>query len=181
MVRVIEGPHQHVMKILRTIVLILGFTLATSSRAADEKTDSEKDKASAAREKTTRDMVDRLLGEVQKATSKVEGKTKELWTHGKDMLTMKKEDYLKRATSGLATMDAEVQALAESDSGVVTREYFKMRIESLKKHIDYCKRDLERLKATDSEEAFRVKQKGFDRALGFLGDSISLAKDEAGN
>ena len=37
-----------------------------------------------------------------------------------------------------------------------------------------------KLKTADSEEAFRVKQKKFDRTLGFLAEGIQLAKEEAG-
>lgn len=158
------------MKALNALTLIL--TFITAVHAADEKPTSDRDKA--------REMVDKLLGEVQKAASKVEVKGKELWARTKESMQLSKEEYVKRATSGLATMDAEVQALAESGSGVTTREYFKLRIESLKLHIDYLRRDLERLKDAPSEEAFRVKQKGFDRTMGFLGESISIAKDEAG-
>jgi hypothetical protein len=77
-------------------------------------------------------------------------------------------------------MDAEIQVLVESGSAVNSRDYFKTRLESLKQQLDYCRRDLERLQAIDSEEAFRVKQKGFDRGLGFLGDNIELAQEEAG-
>ena len=151
-----------------SILLALGFN--SNAMAGDEKITADK----------ARDMVDKLLGEVQKAAGKVETKSKELWAHTKESMQLSKEEYLKRATSGLATMDAEVQVLAESGSGVTTRDYFKMRIESLKLHVQYLRRDLERLKDTPNEETFRVKQKGFDRTMGFLGDSIGIAKEEAG-
>jgi hypothetical protein len=154
---------------LRTLALLLPLTLALH---AEEKKPAEKVKGS--------DLVDKLLGEVQKAAGKVEGKSKELWARTKETLKLTKEDYLKRATSGLATMEAEITEIADSGSGVVSRDYFKLRLESLKLQLDYCKRDLERLKETPSEETFRVKQKGFDRTLGFLGDNIGTAKEEAG-
>ncbi|WP_075090189.1 hypothetical protein [Verrucomicrobium spinosum] len=63
-------------------------------------------------------------------------------------------------------MEAEIDVLVESGAAITTRDYFKMRIDSFKLQLDYCKRDLERLKETPSEEAFRVKQRGFDRTLG---------------
>jgi hypothetical protein len=55
-----------------------------------------------------------------------------------------------------------------------------MRIDALKLHLDYCRRDFDRLQASETEEAFRVKQKGFDRGLDFLGENIELALEEAG-
>jgi hypothetical protein len=135
-------------------------------------------------DKTTADkaknMLDKVLGEVSKAANKTELKSKDLWERTKDNLRLSREEYLKKVHSGIATMEAEIEVLSESGAGVVSRDYFKMRIESYKLHLDYCKRDLERLEATTTEEAFRVKQRGFDRSFGALADNITLAKDEAG-
>lgn len=127
-----------------------------------------------------KDALDKVLGEVKNAADKAGDKGKELWARTKENLRMSRDEYLKKATSALATMDAEIQVLAESGSAVTSRDYFKTRLEALRQHLDYCKRDMERLAASDTEEAFRVKQKGFDRGLGFLGDNIELAEEEAG-
>lgn len=127
-----------------------------------------------------KDLLEKVVGEVKNAANKTKDTSKELWARTKESLALSREDYLKKATSGIKTMEAEIAVLSESGSAVLSRDYYKTRIESLKQHLEYCKRDLERLQASESEEAFRVKQKGFDRGLGFLGDNIELAQEEAG-
>ncbi len=127
-----------------------------------------------------RDLLDKLVDKASQAASKVETKSKGLWQRTKENFKTSREDYTKRASSALITMDAEIQALLESGASVTSRDYFKTRIESLKQHLDYTKREMDRLKEQPSEEAFRVKQKSFDRTLGALGDAIDLAKEEAG-
>jgi hypothetical protein len=127
-----------------------------------------------------KDLLEKVVNEAKDAAGKTKDKSKELWARTKETLSLSREEYLKKAGSALKTMDAEIQVLAESGSAVNSRDYFKTHLESLKQHLDYCRRDFERLQAIDSEEAFRVKQKGFDRGLGFLGDNIELAQEEAG-
>ncbi|HSJ00817.1 MAG: hypothetical protein ACAI34_03685 [Verrucomicrobium sp.] len=164
------------------LALALTLCLPAGSQAQDKGGDKPKEKPVI--DKNTADkakaMLDKVVGEVSKAANKTEPKGKELWERTKDNLRLSKDEYIKKAQSGIATMEAEIEVLSESGAGVLSRDYFKMRIESYKLQIDYCKRDLERLKETPSEETFRVKQRGFDRGLGALGDNISLAKDEAG-
>lgn len=160
------------MKTIHVILcslLVLALPPATSHAADDKKT---ADKA--------KDLLDKALGELGKAANKVETKSKQLWERTKETMRLSKPEYLKKAKSALATMQAEIQSLEESGAAVLSRDYFKTRVEALKQHLDYCKRDFERLEATDSEESFRVKQKGFDRTLGALGDHVEAAKDEAG-
>jgi hypothetical protein len=125
-------------------------------------------------------MLDKLVGEVKEATKEGADKGKDLWERTKENFSMSREDYIKKVNSGLATMDAEIQALVESGGAVVSRDYFKTRIEALKQQLDYCKRDLVRLQEAPNDEAFRVKQRGFDRGLDFLGENIELAQEEAG-
>jgi hypothetical protein len=127
-----------------------------------------------------KDLLEKVVNEAKDAAGKTKDKSKELWARTKETLSLSREEYLKKAASGLKTMDAEIQVLIESGSAVNSRDYFKTHIESLKQHLDYCRRDLERLQAIDSEEAFRVKQKGFDRGMGYLSDNIELAQEEAG-
>jgi hypothetical protein len=127
-----------------------------------------------------KDLLNKVVNEAKDAAAKSKDKGKELWARTKENLGLSREEYLNLAASGLKTMDAEIQVLAESGSAVNSRDYFKARLEALKLHLDYCKRDFERLQATDSEESFRVKQRGFDRGLGLLGDNIELAQEEAG-
>jgi hypothetical protein len=127
-----------------------------------------------------KDLIDKVLGEVKTAAGTGEESVRELWARTKDNLRLSREEYMKKAASGLKTMEAEIAVIAESGSAVMSREYFQTRVAALKQHLDYCKRDLERLQAAESEEAFRVKQKGFDRGLGFLGDNIEMAQEEAG-
>ena len=127
-----------------------------------------------------KDLLDKVVNEAKDAAVKTKETGKELWARTKETLSLSREEYLKKASSGLKSMDSEIQVLVESGSAVTSRDYFKTRIQALQQHLDYCRRDLERLQASESEEAFRVKQKGFDRGLGFLGDNIELAQEEAG-
>jgi hypothetical protein len=127
-----------------------------------------------------KDLLDKVVNEAKDAAVKTKESGKELWARTKETLSLSREEYLKKASSGLKSMDAEIQVLAESGSALNSRDYFKTRIQSLQQHLDYCRRDFDRLQASESEEAFRVKQKGFDRGLGFLGDHIELAQEEAG-
>ncbi len=129
-----------------------------------------------------KDMLDKLVGEVKEAANKGGKKSSGsvLWPRSKETLMLSREDYLKKVVSALAIMVAEVQAIEESGVAIVTRDYYQTRLQSLKQQVEYCKRDLTRLQESPTEEAFRVKQRGFDRGLGFLADSIELAQEEAG-
>lgn len=144
--------------------------LTVSAWGADEKNTEDKAK----------DLLNKVIGEVSKNASKIEEKSKQLWEKSKETLKLSREDYLKRVESALVTMDAEMQVIQESESPLLTRDYYKMRLDAIKLQIDYCKRNLERLKETPTEEAFRVKQKGYDRSLSSLSDIIELTKEEAG-
>lgn len=144
---------------------------------AEDKPPIKVDRATADKAKA---VLEKLVAEAKEAASKGERKGRELWQRTKETLALSREDYAKKVLSGLATMEAEIQVLEESGSAVTTRDYFKTRIESLKQHLDYCKRDFARLQEAPSEEAFRVKQRGFDRGLGFLGENIESAQEEAG-
>lgn len=171
-ISVVSGSFTNPMKPFRLLlcsVLVL-FVTSVHVRAAEEKKTADKAK----------DLLDKALGEINKAANKVETKSKQLWERTKETLRLSKDEYLKKATSGLATIDAEIQGIAESGAGVLSRDYYKTRLDALKLHLEYCKRELAKLKDTDTEEAFRVRQKGFDRTLGALGDNVEVAKDEAG-
>lgn len=151
--------------------LLFGLSLAASAQIKID--DATADKA--------KDALDKLMGEVSKATNKAESsKSKGSWERSKENLKMPRDAYTKKATSGLIMMDAEIQAIEESGGAVISRDYYKARLESLKLHLAYCQRDFERLKEIPTEEAFRVKQKNFDRGLGLLSEYIELAKEEAG-
>lgn len=167
------------MKLLPAALLltVLGMSPAASPFLHAEDKPIKIDKTTVDKAKT---MLDKVIGEAKEAANKTEDKTRELWERTKENLRLSREEYVKKATSGLATMDAEIQVLAESGSAANSRDYFKTRIEALKQHLDYCRRDLARLQESPTEESFRVKQKGFDRGLGFLGDNIELAQEEAG-
>lgn len=154
---------------------VLGLLLiAAGALAEDNKFKSNSDK--------TKEMLDKLVGEAKKAAGKYQESEKgnTLWTRSKETLALPQAEYLKRAESAIKTMDTEIKALAEAEGAVSARDYFKTRIESLKQQLAYCRQDGEKLKSSESEEAFRVKQKKFDRVLGFLAESIQLAKEEAG-
>ena len=149
--------------------------IATGTRAEDNKFKSNSDK--------TKEMLDKLVGEAKKAAGKYQeggDKGSTLWVRSKETMALPQTDYLKRAESAMKTMDSEIKALAEAEGAVSARDYFKTHVESLKQQLAYCRQDGEKLKSSDSEETFRVKQKKFDRTLGFLADNIQLAKEEAG-
>lgn len=147
-------------------------TLREKSAEAADKVRNAPDKA--------KDALEKLLGKVGDLSGKAENEGRELWSRSKEILGLTRKDYLKKAASGLATMDAEIQALAESGSAVVSRDYFVPRMQAMRLQLEYCKRDFTRLNEIPDEEGFRVKQRGFNRTLGFLGDNIELAKEEAG-
>lgn len=153
---------------------VLGLLLFAPGARAEDKFKSNSDK--------TKEMLDKLVGEAKKAAGKYqEGeKGSALWARSKETMALPQTEYLKRAESAMKTMDAEIKALAEAEAAVSARDYFKTHLESLRQHLAYCRQDGEKLKASDSEETFRVKQKKFDRTLGFLADNIQLAKEEAG-
>lgn len=140
-------------------------------RAEEKKLDLDKAK----------NTLEKLAGEAKKELSKhMDSKPDSLWPRSKETLALPKEEYLKRVESAMKMMDGEIKALAEAEGAVNARDYFKTHIESLKQHHAYCKQDIVKLAGTDGEEAFRVKQKKFDRVLGFLAGNIQLAKEEAG-
>jgi hypothetical protein len=162
------------MRSAALLALLLSFSVATAP-AEDKPLKLDKNTVEKAK-----DLLDKVVNEAKDAAEKSKDKGKELWARTKETLGLTREEYMKKAASALKTMDSEIQVLAESGSAVNSRDYFKTRLESLKQNLDYCRRDFDRLQAAESEEAFRVKQKGFDRGLGFLGDHIELAQEEAG-
>jgi hypothetical protein len=165
------------MKRPRNVVPLLLALLVASSflhlRAADE----EKDKKNSDKAK---DVLEKLMNEAKKVADKAKDEGKDLWGKSKDLLKLSREDYTKKAEFAMKTMEAEIQALAESDAPVSGRDYFKTRIESLRQQLAYCRRDFDRLKALPDEDAFRAKQKNFDRTLGWLSEHLSTTKEEAG-
>ena len=163
-----------------TLLAVPAFLLSVSlTSAVAEDKPIKIDKATTDKAK---DMLEKLVGEVKNAADKGKGEGKDhgLWERSKETLRLSREEYVKKVNSAFKTMDAEIASITESGSALVSRDYFKTRLESLKQHLDYCKRDLERLQTSESEEIFRAKQKGFDRGLGYLGDHIELAQEEAG-
>jgi cysteinyl-tRNA synthetase len=165
---------RHPFLIAKSCVLAL-MIFSSVLRAEDSKTKSNTDK--------TKDMLDKLIIEAKKSAGKLQeggDKGNTLWNRSKETLALPKDDYLKRANSAMKSMDAEIKALTEAESAVMSRDYFKTHVQSLKQHLAYCQQDVEKLKSSDSEESFRVKQKKFDRTLGFLADNIQLTKEEAG-
>lgn len=167
------SPPMKIFQHPSSIITYVFFLLMAASLLGEDKLTSDK----------TKDMLDKLVGEAKKAAGKLQeggDKGNALWSHSKETLALPKADYIKRAESGLKTMSAEIQALGEAESSVNSRAYFKTRMEADRQNLEYCLQDLDKLKTLESEEAFRVKQKKFDRTLVFLGDNISLAKQEAG-
>lgn len=161
------------MKTTLTLSTLFALTIffAPPAKAQEKKFDIEKAKGA----------LEKLAGEAKKAIGKAsEGKSDSLWPHSKDTLTQPKDEYMRKAQSAMRAIDAEIKALADAESAVNSRDYFRTHLESLKQHLAYCKLDADKLGTVDDEESFRVKQKKFDRALGFLADNVQLAKDEAG-
>jgi len=158
---------------LALVALVSCLACPAAVFGADEKISADKAKQ----------LLEKGLGELTKAAGKSDSKDSKpegIWERNKDTLKLSREDYLKKVQSAFATMEAEIQVLMEGGSNVASRDYFKTRIEALKQQLDYCKRDCDRLKENATEEAFRVKQRGFDRTLGFLSDNFGVAKEESG-
>ncbi len=156
------------------ILLAFGLSLLATALHAEDKTKLDSEKA--------KEMLDKLVGEARKAAGKLkeDDKVATLWPRSKETMALPQAEYLKRAESAMKSMDAEIVGLAEGESVVNTRDYFKAQVEALKLRLAYCRQDMERLRASGGEEAFRVKQKKFDRVMVFLADNIQLAKDESG-
>ncbi len=152
---------------------LLTFTSVVRTQDSKPKPNADKNK----------DMLDKLMIEAKKAAGKFQDggdKGSSLWSRSKETLALPKDEYLKRADSALKTMDAEIVALTEAEGPVIARDYFKTHVQSLKQHLIYCRQEEEKLKSSEGDESFRVKQKKFDRTLGFLADNIQLTKEEAG-
>ncbi|TLD72613.1 hypothetical protein FEM03_00620 [Phragmitibacter flavus] len=165
---------------MKPIVLLLAacaLSLPLASHAQVDKIDSDKAK----------DALQKLLGEVKdaadKATKKSSDKESEdaFWERSKDHLTMDRVQYSKKATRGLAVMDAEIQGLADTDAPVSVRDYFKLRVESLKLNLAYCREEFAKLEALATEEEFRSRQRFFDRNLAYLSDHLVATMKEAGH
>ena len=165
------------MKRPRNVVPLLLALLVTTSLLQLHAADEEKEKKTSDKAK---DVLEKLMGEAKKAAEKAKDEGKDLWGKSKELLKLTREDYTKKAELAMKTMEAEIQALAESDAPVSGRDYFKTRLESLRQQLAYCHRDFDRLKALPDEDAFRAKQKNFDRTLGWLSEHLSITKEEAG-
>jgi polyhydroxyalkanoate synthesis regulator phasin len=127
-----------------------------------------------------KDLLDKLVNEAKKAADKAKDEGKDLWGRSKDLLKLSREDYTQKVEFAMKTMGAEIQALGETDAPVSSRDYFKTRVESLKQQLAYCQRDFDRLKSQPDEDAFRAKQRSFDRTLGWLAEHLAATKEEAG-
>lgn len=159
------------------VLALLAFSLfglipPRAAPAADTKKALDVDKA--------KEALERLAGEARKALGRTEEKTPGVWPRSKETLALPKDDYLKRAEGALKTFDAEITSLAEGDSPLNNRDYFKTRLEALRQQLAYCQSELEALKTAAPLETFRVKQKKLDRVLVFLSDHTQAAKEEAG-
>jgi hypothetical protein len=165
------------MKLIVPILTACLFGLPMSLVAQSEKIDADKAK----------DALQKLLGEVKEAADKVTKKSSSkdsedsFWERSKDHLTMERAQYAKKVTRGLAVMEVEIQGLANTDSPVSAREYFKLRVESLKLNLAYCRDEFAKLEALPTEEEFRARQRFFDRNLAYLSDHVVATMKEAGH
>lgn len=163
------------MKAITAFVLSAAFVSILSCNAVraeegnSKKLDLEKAKGA----------LEKLAGEAKKALGKGDDHNT-IWPKSKETLALPMAEYVKRAEGALKMADAEVRALAEAESPVNGRDYFKTRVESLKLQHAYCSGELAKLKDIGAEDDFRVKQKKFDRVLTFFAETIALAKEEAG-
>ncbi len=156
------------------------FALLLACTAFQTHAQDEGKKSSDKTSDKAKDLLDKLVNEAKKATDKAKDDGKDLWNKSKDLLKLSREEYTSKVEFAMKTMGAEIQALGETDAPVSSRDYFKTRVDSLKQHLAYCQRDFDRLKALPDEEAFRAKQKNFDRTLGWLSEHLSITKEEAG-
>jgi hypothetical protein len=156
------------------------FALVLACTALHTHAQDEGKKSSDKTSDKAKDLLDKLVNEAKKATDKAKDEGKDLWGKSKDLLKLSREEYTQKVQFTMKTMNAEIQALGETDAPVSSRDYFKTRVESLKQHLAYCQRDFDRLKAQADEDAFRAKQKSFDRTLGWLAEHLAATKEEAG-
>jgi polyhydroxyalkanoate synthesis regulator phasin len=156
------------------------FALLVACTALHSHAQDESKKSSDKTSDKAKDLLDKLVNEAKKATDKAKDEGKDLWNHSKDLLKLSREEYTPKVEFAMKTMSAEIQALGETDAPVSSRDYFKTRVESLKQHLAYCQREFDRLKEQADEEAFRARQKKFDRTLGWLSEHLAATKEEAG-
>src|SRR3954465_1903583 len=63
-----------------------------------------------------KELLDKGLSDVKDAAEKTKDKGKELWARTKENLRLSREEYLKKASSGLKRMEAEIAVISESGS-----------------------------------------------------------------
>lgn len=168
------------MKLSKLHLLFLATTmllLPMTGSAQSGKIDADKAK----------DALQKLLGEATEAVEKAQKKQKDkkdesaFWIRDKENLTMDRTEYTKKVTKALAVMKIEIQSLAETDSSVGNREYFKTRVKGLQQNHTYCSEELDQLKAFATEEEFRARQRSFDKNLALLSDHLVVTMKEAGH
>lgn len=158
------------MKTLATLLLAV-FCLSTSLHAQDP-SPSLGDRLKRA--------VDRTRDALAGVADKVSSKSRSWYNDAKAHLTMSQYDYYDRAGKTLARIDAEATVLGELAGGPNEREYFKTRILALQQHLKFAHEEFDKLRASETEQMFRARQKTFEHTLGSLEGAVAQAQEEAG-
>ena len=124
--------------------------------------------------------LDKTADKVTEIADKVKIESRQWYGAAKENLRLTRSDYTERATKTLTRFNAEITVLKEQSSGPSQRDYFKTRVQALDQHATYAATELERLRASESEEVFRARQASFDRTLWTLEAALGQAQEEAG-
>ena len=148
--------------------LIIALALGTAIHAED----SIGDKVRRALDKT-KDKVVEIAGTVQ-------SKSRSWFNEAKENLRLTRSEYTERAAKTLTHFDAEIGVLKELSGGPMQRDYIRTRVLALEQHATFAKNEFESLRASESEDVFRARQRSFDRTLWTLEAAIGTAQEEAG-
>ena len=146
--------------------------IALSLGAASYAEDSIGDKVRRAFDKT-KDKVVEIAGTVQ-------SKSRHWYNEAKENLRLTRTEYTESAARTLTQFNAEIGVLKDLSGGPMQRDYVKTRVIALEQHATFAKNEFESLRASESEEVFRARQKSFDRTLWTLEAAIGTAQEEAG-
>ena len=124
--------------------------------------------------------IDKTKEKVEEIAGSVQNHSRAWFNEARENLRLTRPEYTERAERALARFDADITVLKELSGGPGQRDYFKTRVFALQQHATFARTELDTLRASESEEVFRARQKSFDRTLWTLESAVGEAQEEAG-
>lgn len=131
------------------------------------------------------DLADKLKRALDKATTKVGDlaqsagrKGREWYGSARENLRLSRPEYTTRAEKKLGQLASDVDALKEL--ATTMPDYFKTRVLSLQQHTAFATAELQTLKASETDAAFRSRRTVFNKTLWTLESAVEQAQEEAG-